>query len=237
MAVTFKQLLNRALRVTGEDTIPDAATTVDDTYILKVAEVANQIKEEVEDAHNWRGLITRLSTGLTLETTPIGFTNARSRVLRVHEPQYDRLVPLVIDQTDSTAPYYLYELDLYELYRRRDMDTSSGNEPQYFAISQDPGDDQIQLELYPSPTDTRTVVTYLVVPQDRLDATDSTDLATNIYVPARPIELGLIRWILEDRGEELGINSQYSEEKYYTALQDAIAMDAAEMGEPQLVPV
>ena len=47
MAVTFRQLLDRALRITGEDEIGDSVTEVSDTQQLLIAEMANQIKEEV----------------------------------------------------------------------------------------------------------------------------------------------------------------------------------------------
>ena len=39
----------------------------------------------------------------------------------------------------------------------------------------------------------------------------------------------------EERGEELGINSMYSEEKERQALQDAISRDRAEGGDDSLV--
>ncbi len=50
MAVTFKQLLNRALRITGEAEIASTTTEVSDTNHLLIAEMASQIKEEVEAA-------------------------------------------------------------------------------------------------------------------------------------------------------------------------------------------
>lgn len=237
MAVTFKQLLNRALRMTGEDVIADATTEVTDTYQLKVAEVANEIKEEVEAAHNWRSLRQTVTVAFSASETSNTITEAdeRSRMVRIFEPARCEEVPLAFDITDTNAPVPLKELDLADLLYRRKMATTTTGDPWAFALDNTSGD-VLKVQLYPTPADARTIELTLVIPQARLDAGNSTDLATSIKVPVRPITLGLIRWILEDRGEELGINSQYSEEKEAQALRDSIALDAAEQGEYNLVP-
>jgi hypothetical protein len=231
MAVTFKQLLNRALRIAGEDEIPSATSTVTDTNQLLIAEVANEIKEEVEAAHNWRALLQTVTVAFSAGETSNTITeaNERSRVYRSLDTRHCYPIPLVYDITDSNSPVHLKELDLATLLHKRTMDTSSGNDPWCFALDNTSGD-ALKVQLYPTPTDSRTIQLTLVIPQARLDAADSTDLATNIKVPVRPITMGLVRYILEERGEELGVNSQYSEEKEFKALQDAISLDLAESG-------
>lgn len=237
MAVTFRQLLNRALRITGEDEISSATSSVSDTQHLLVAEIANEIKEEVEAAHNWRALRQTVTVAFAASETSNTITeaNEKSRVVRIQDPLRCREVPLAFDITDTSSPVHLMELDLADLLYRRRMDTSSGNDPCYFALDNSSGD-VLKVHLYPTPADARTIELTLIIPQDRLDAADSTDLDTTIKVPVRPITLGLVRYILEERGEELGINSQYSEEKEFRALQDAVSLDAAESGDYNLVP-
>jgi hypothetical protein len=236
MAVTFKQLINRALRITGEDEIADTTTAVTDTQHKLVAEMANQIKEEVEAAHNWRALRQTVTVSLaSVNSATITEADERSRVVRIMEPHRGREVALCWDVTNSSNPFPLEELDLPELLYRREMDPNSSQDPQYFALDNSSGD-VLKLEVYPTPSDTRSIKLMLIIPQARLDATNSTDLATSIKVPVRPIEMGLIRYILEERGEELGINSQFSEQKELKALRDAIALDAAEQGDYNLVP-
>lgn len=107
--------------------------------------------------------------------------------------------------------------------------------PVAFALDNTSGDG-LSVHLYPTPADSRTIQLTLIIPQARLDAAVAADMATNIKIPVRPITLGLVRWILEDRGEELGINSQYSEEKEIAALRDCVSLDLAESGEANLVP-
>ena len=237
MAVTFKQLLNRALRIAGEDEIDSATASVSDKQQLLVAEVANEIKEEVEAAHNWRALRQTVTVAFSASDTSNTITeaNERTRMVRIQDPHRGREVALAFDITDTNSPVHLTELDLADLLYRRRMDTSDGNDPCFFALDNTSGD-VLKVHLYPTPTDSRTIELTLVIPQARLDAANSTDLATTIKVPVRPITLGLVRYILEERGEELGINSQYSEEKEFKALQDAVALDAAESGDYNLVP-
>lgn len=235
MAVTFKQLLNRALRLTAEDEISSSTTAVTDASQLLIAEMANELKEEVEAAHNWRALRQTVTVSLAaVNNNTITEANERSRVVRIHEPHYDELVPLVFDVTDAQSPYRLWELDLPELLRRRTMDPNTTAKPSFFAIDNSAGD-TITLHVYPTPADTRSIQLDMYIPQARLDASDETDLATNIKIPVRPITIGLIRYILEERGEELGPESRWSEEKEARALRDAIALDAAEQGDDSLV--
>ena len=236
MAVTFKQLLNRALRITGEAEIASGTTEISDTEHLLVAEMANQIKEEVEAAHNWRALRQTVTVALaSVNTNTISEANERSRIVRIQEPFRGREVALCWDVTDSSNPFPLKELDLAELLYRREMDPNSSQDPAYFALDNTSGD-VLKLEVYPTPSDTRSIKLMLIIPQARLDAAVTADLATAIKVPVRPIEMGLIRYILEERGEELGINSQFSEAKEMKALRDAVSLDAAEQGDYNLVP-
>lgn len=237
MAVTFKQLLNRALRITGEPLIDDATTAVTDEATLVIAEMANEVKEEVEAAHNWRALRQQVTTTVTAGNTTgtISEGNERSRAYRVHEPHYGELVPLVFDITDSSNPYRLLELDLPEILRRITMNPNLTQDPSYFALN-NAAEDTLEVVVFPAPADTRTIQLDLIIPQARLDAGEASDLAANIDIPTRPILMGLIRYIFEERGEELGPNSMWSEEKWQQALNDAIALDRAESGQDTLVP-
>lgn len=243
MAVTFKQLLNRAFKITGEDQIGTGTTVLSDATHILYAEIANELLEEIQDAHNWRALrqvVTVTATGAT-STLDSGSDsditcNERSRIIRIHEPHYGELVPMAFDTTDSSAPTRILELDLPELLRRRTMDPNTTGDPCFFALDNSSGD-VLKLELYPTPDTTKTIKLHMIIPQDRLDGTVAADLATTIKIPVRPVTMALIRFILEERGEELGPNSRWSEEKEYNALRDLISLDMAEQGMDSLVPV
>lgn len=238
MAVTFKELLNRALKITGEEQIDTGSVILTDDVHIMLAEVAMELKEEVEDAWNWRSLRQQVTVAFATGETNNDITeaNERSRLLRIHEPHHERLIPLVFDITDASNPTYLTELDLPELLRRRTMDPDTTGDPCFFAIDNSSGD-TLTLHIHPKTDGAKTIQLDMIIPQARLDGTQSADLATNIKVPVRPITMALVRYILEERGEELGINSAYSEEREARALRDAISRDMAEVGEDSLVPV
>ena len=236
MAVTFKQLINRALRLAQEPEIGASVTSVMDSEHLMFAEHANEIKEEVEAAHNWRALRQMVTVSLaSVDNAQVTEANERSRIIRIQDPLRGCEVPLAFDVTDASNPTRLVELDLADLLYRREMDPNTTSDPWAFALDNSSGD-ELYVHVYPTPSDTRSIKLGMIIPQARLDATESADLSTNIKIPVRPIVLGLVRFILEDRGEELGINSAYSEEKEAKALQDAVSLDSAEMGEYNLVP-
>jgi len=235
MATTFKELLNRALKITSEDQIDAGSVILTDDVHISLAEVCMELKEEVEDAHNWRALRQQVTVSLSASENSKAITesNERSRLIRIHNEHRGELVPLVFDITDASSPFRLVELDLSELLYRRTMDPNTLADPCYFAL--DNSGDTLNLEVYPAPEGARTIQLDLIIPQARLDGTQSADLATNISVPVRPITMALVRYILEERGEELGINSRYSEEREAQALRDAISRDLAEGGDDVLV--
>lgn len=234
MATTYRNLLNNVLIALREDQIPGTTAEITDEYHLLLGLFINQIKEIIEDQHNWRAL--RTSEDLTFASvSSAAFTtaNERSRVLRVQDEMAGEERALVFDITDTSNPYRLREIDMAELLRRREMETSNGGDPSYFSMDNS-GENAMALQVYPTPTDTRTIRVFTVTPQANLDA-DMLD--TNIKIPARPIEAGAIWYALEERGEELGVQGLFNQEVFDRLLGAAIARDAAEQGEYQLVPV
>ena len=76
----------------------------------------------------------------------------------------------------------------------------------------------------------------MTVPQARLEGATG-DIGTSISIPHMPVELGMTYFAMEERGEELGPNGLFTEKRYQTSLNNAIARDVAELGELNLVPV
>lgn len=231
---TFRSIINTVLRTIGETQIDDAETEITDTYQKLVATFVNQVKEEVEDAHNWRDLQNEHTCSITANTSSGVIVDAdpRSRVARAKAE--DRYVPLVFDVTTASNPVPLIERPLTEiLYRIATDYPGTATEPCFFAV-QAPGDGTLKLLVYPKPTITRTITVQMYTPQTRLEDTDLDDV---VLIPHRPIEMGAIWYALEERGEELGQSAFYTEERYRAAIDDAIARDDAEQGGTDLVVV
>ncbi len=239
MAVTFRQMMNRVLNNLGEEEISSATTAIVQPYHLLLRNIFNQVKEEVEDAHNWRALRVRLTATVAAngETIALTSANERSRVMRVQVPLNGMERSLVFDITTTTSPVRIRERDLADLWllRENDPDTETLT-ASYFAVDNTVAD-VVNLEVYPSATGTaQNYIVYMTVPQARFEGTSS-DIGTSISIPHMPIELGMTYFAMEERGEELGPNGLFTEVRYRDAMGRAIARDAAESGDLNLVPV
>ena len=233
-----RSALNRVLRAVGSERIDCSTTTLENDYQIQVLEYLNQFKEEIEDAHNWRSLYYT-SAGVYDPTSSafgagaavsMANTNTRCRIARIQQQNASRLVPVVFDATDPTSPCALQEMDLNELHYRRIQDGTSAataTAPTYFAAdASEPT--TYRLWLYPTPAVERTIFARLIRPQDYLDVTS---LDTHILIPQRALIIGTIWYVLQERGEEFGVGSLFTEENYRKALDAEIAKDSAESGD------
>lgn len=252
---TLQQVLNRVLTSLREDQIPTGTTQLTDSYQLTLLEFFNQVREEVEDACNWRALQKTYTVTIPAGTYKVAITgtNERSRLVRVpvqgqgnlsdsgfYGPPVigsDNLIPLVFDTTQPTGAgnYPLKEMPLSALlYMVTTTQAQQTQQPQAFALSVDNSDDadagnaEAWLYVYPVPNNDRTVQITMVTPE--LDYVP-TDLSRNIYVPTLPIVHGLQWMAREERGEELGPNSMYTEDRYRRTLDNAVSRENAEAGD------
>lgn len=235
MATTVRQLLNRVLRNLRESEIDAALPALNTDYTKLLLNFLNTIKEEVEDAHNWRALRTTSTVTISASASSAAITwaNERSRLVRVQNTNNGGEVPLAFDITDSANPAPLIEVDLAEYIYRQTLDPTEDttSDVSYFCLDNGAGD-TMTLRVWPIPTSQRTIQLTLVVPQDRFE---DDDVDAVISIPATPLEMGVSWYAMEERGEELGINALFSEQRYENVLTAHISRDLAEQGEAQLV--
>lgn len=236
----LRDVMNRVLRATGQAQIPGSTSLIVEDNHLLILEFLNQFKEEIE-GYNWRSLRQDLTTSVLAGSGGIALVNApgtaitgRSRLLRVHDAHFGRLIPNVYDVTDAARPFRVLEMDAALLFDQLTMNKGIVvQEPSHFSLDVTTAN-LLRLRLYPVPSVNRSIITSLVVPQKFLDVTD---LDTEISIPSRALTIGTIWAILQERGEELGQSSMWTEERYRIALDDEVASDMAEQGEPELVPI
>lgn len=228
MATTYLQAINRVLEKIGEDALDSGTVTLSEQYALLVGSFINDIKEEIEDAHNWRSLRQTVSVTIAADAQSGTITEAdeRSRLVRIYQSERGCPVPLCFDVTDATQPDPLVEMDLAELIYRDTVDPDNSGDPEYFALDNSSGD-VLELFVYPRPTVTTTIQITLVIPQVRLAESDLTE---TLKIPIRPLIVGATWYALEERGEELGANGMFNELRYKDALNAAISRDDAEQG-------
>jgi hypothetical protein len=235
---TVRTVLNRVLIATGGTQIDPAVTDITDADTLLKLEFLNQIKEEIEDAHLWRALRQTLTPTVLANTNsiPLTGTNGRSRLWRIPSTDAQEFVPLVFDLYDPKNPIQLTEMPLSELLYRVTQDGTGYTtvQPSYFALDTDSTDVQT-LYVWNTPSTARPLQVTMHVPQAPFV---HTDLDTVIKIPTLPLIRGTVWYVREERGEELGANSAFSEERYRILLDDEISRDRTEQGDPyQLVPV
>ncbi len=253
---TAQALINRVLTSLRQSSGAISATPITDPYQLLLLEFFNQIKQEVEDATNWRALYQTITV-----TIPQGGyyavipgSNERSRVIRAPIPgggmsqagyapaivAADNIVALVFDTTSptTTGQFPLYEMPLNQLlYNVTNTNQQQVQQPQFFAMgagnqdNSELGTDEQVLYVYPPVNNARTIQVTLAIPQsDFTSSLEDVDGNTNILIPSYPVLMGLQWMAREERGEELGPSNAYSEEKYREVLDDAVGIEEAEKG-------
>ena len=240
-AATFRTMMNRVLNNLGEDEIAGATTAISEPYHLLLRNILNQVKEEVEDSHNWRALRVTATATIAASANSVVLTasevNERSRLVRIQEPLYGTELAVAYDITDTTNRIRIREIDLWQLLKmRRETSTNTTGSPAaYFAID-NTGADVMRLRVTPLASTAQDWQIDFITPQERLEG-DTGDIDTNIEVHHMPIELGMTYFAMEERGEEMGPNGLFTEKRYVDALNRAVARDTAETGELNLVVV
>lgn len=244
--MTFRQMMNAVLGSIGSTQIPATNTTITDTYQLQVATFLNQIREEVEDAWNWRALwvtysinyLANNSTQAIIDSTSGAVPNTRSRTVRMQDKRVGKEVALCFDVTTFGIPFPLEEMTKAAIvYFNTVLNQTPVAYSTGFAVD-NTGGDQMNLMVYPPASAARVIQLTMCTPVPRIDPTvagSSGGLDTLITVPTQPIEYGTIWYALQERGEELGTSTVFTEERFRTALNDAIARDQEESGGIEMI--
>lgn len=248
MAITsFRTVFNRVLVNLREPELSSSATALTDDYHLLLRNFWNTIRDEVQLAHQWSSLRYYCTATVAADAAKSGqvviadgdissyhtvvVLNSATLARQVY-PQNGCIKPLAFDVTDTSNPLELNEYDLKEVLRRQILNTDSGDSIQGFAI--DPDFNSLVVQVFPRPSTQRTIQLELYCPQDVINASDAAaDIDYYINLPLgaiKAIEIGTTWYALEERGEELGTNSPFTEQRYREALTTAIAAEDATSG-------
>jgi hypothetical protein len=213
---TYLQLVNQVLTNLREQTV----TTVSQTVISNlVGQFINQAKEKVEDSFSWNVLTTHLSfntigdqtdyildgtsTTPTVTTDTGRFCNERTSIIVDQNAR-----PMVFDVTLASQGS-VTQLD--RIPRETQIGfaytaTSNGRQlPYLFSYTNE--NFVPTLRLYRNPDDNKIIDVWCTIPQVELASDTDT-----ILVPFRPVVTFATALALDERGEELGQDS----ELYYT---------------------
>lgn len=254
-ATTCQTVLNRIL-TRLRNTTKISATPISDTYQLLLLDYFNQIKQEVEDACDWRALYQTFTVTIPSGSysAVIPNTNERSRVIRApvvgggmtlsgYAPALiggDALLPLCFDVTSpaTDGQYRLIEMPINQLLANVTMSNGqTAARAEFFALGASNADNdaagnaQQVLYVYPTVNNDRTVKITLAVPQSEFTAyLQDADGVTNVFVPTAPLVAGLEWLAREEFGEEMGQSGAFTEERYREILDDAVGIEEAQKG-------
>lgn len=203
------------------------------------ANSAAQANSTVTVAYGGGSNVTGAITGLAAGSYTLNAPNSKCSVVRMMNPQVGRPVALCFDTTSyAGSPFPLKEIPIADLNYMNTITTSTPiSYSTHFAV-QDLGNDNVSLLLYPIGSVPRNVQITLHNPLPQFNpalsgtttGASGAALDAPITIPDRPIRMGTIWMAMEERGEELGANSQFTEDKWRTALDDAVSRDADEAG-------
>jgi hypothetical protein len=147
-------------------------------------------------------------------------------------------VALCFDITSFGIPFPLEEMSLASVvYFNTVLNQAPVSYSTGFRVSNSAGD-QMNLYVYPPANADRIIQLTMCTPVPRIDPTvagSGGGLDTLITIPTQPIEYGAIWYTLQERGEELGNSSMFTEERFRTALDDAISRDQEESGGIEMI--
>ena len=208
--MTYKDIINAVLRRLREDTVSTWSGDLIDNasigmYQQLIGDFINETKREVEDAHNWTVLRSKVAITTASGTRDYNLTNTneRVRVLSV----YDRGTGSELSPIDDS---YLEQAAYPSM---------TNNRPSNYVINGTAS--SAEISFYPTPDAVYNIDVLTVDPQDEL--TDATD---TLSVTAMPVILGAWARAISERGEDGGSLSDMVFMQYQQALSDAIAQDS-----------
>lgn len=205
---TWLQLTNAVLKRLRKPTV---ANTSNNTYTQLIASFVNLAKDEVEEAHEWRDLRDTYTLTAVPGTTLYTFTGAG--------PQAK-----ILDMWNTTKAWEMRASNYREMNQRFFGVTTvqSGSPTDWLAAGLNASND-IQVDIWPSPSATNTIKANLYVPQKTL-----TNDATVVYAPNWVIIEGAVAFALLERGGQDDPTAQVHAQLFRDRLASAVALELSD---------
>lgn len=221
--MTALQLVNSVLRRLRETEVTDFTAS----YTKLILDLLNETKREVEDAWDWSALRSTLTVNTDTINRSYSITGAGQRYRFIKRPGTDN-----VSAYNTTNKSWLSLVDNNKILEQVQIGTTTPAPPSEFAITgQDASLDPI-ITFGPIPDAVSVLKFNMVIPQAELSAVG--DILT---VPWYPVVQGTWAKSISERGEDGGQNTIEQYNMYMNSLSDAIAQDAARLGETTWVSV
>lgn len=215
--MTYLNLVNNVLRRLREDEVTSVAQT---TYSKLVGDFVNDAKKAVEDAWDWSALRTTLTITTTADVFNYVMTGAGNQLKVLH----------AYNDTDDWDMEYRTPIWFDQRYMMQEPVSGS---PQFYTFNGVNANGDTQVEVYPKPANTGTVLRFNVVlrgditdggtvlrPDELVNDTDP------LIIPSQPVIHLAVALLARERGETGGTSAPEYFQIADRYLSDAIAMDA-----------
>ena len=222
--MTFRELINEVLIRLREETISidwdgniNDSTLVSD-YHKVIGSLVNDSKRHAESTHDW----------ITLRDTYILTTaNGTMQYALGNETSGAGINFKVLDVINQETGRHLTQASNAWLNARAfPVDKVATGEPMHYGFNGStarsggrPND--MNVDLYPVPTDTQSINFNIVKPQDQLRKADDI-----LSVPTQPVILGAWARAISERGEDGGTQSNLAAAEATQSLREAIMLDS-----------
>jgi hypothetical protein len=215
--MTYLNLVNNVLRRLREEEVTSVAQT---TYSKLVGDFVNDAKKAVEDAWDWSALRTTLTISTSANVFNYVMTGAGNQLKVLH----------AYNDTDNFDMQYQTPLWFDDKYMKQEPQTGS---PRYYTFNGVNQNGDTQVEVYPKPNTTGTLLRFNVVL--RGDITDSGTVlrpdelvndTDQLIIPSHPVVHLAVALLARERGETGGTSAPEYFQIADRYLSDAIALDA-----------
>ena len=204
---TYATLINSVLVRLRESTV--AGPTSSD-YAGLIGELVNETKREVEDAWKWNTLRTTIPVTTVQGTSQYALTNAGQR-FKLQDP---------INSVYNVTNLARLTKQNSQWVKQSALSNANEGTPSFYYFEGMDSSGDMYVNLYATPDSVYTINFELVVPQDPF-----TTGAEILSVPEMPVILGAYAKAIAERGEDNGSTHGGANQKYLSALSDAIAID------------
>ena len=210
---TWLQLTNEVMKRLRKSTVATTSTT---TYATLVASFVNTIKDEVEEAHEWRDLRNTFTLTAVPGTTLYTFTASGQQAK-------------ILDMWNTTNRWEIHRSTFHEMNRRffGESTVQTGPVTDFLPAGLDSSYD-LQIDIWPSPASTNSIRANLYVPQATLAVDSTVVLAPNHVI----IEGALAMAMLERGGQDdptAQMQAQFYRERLAGAVSLELSQDPSEM--------
>lgn len=208
--MTLLEIVNQVLRRLREDTV---TALTDTTQAQLLAEFVKDSVVLLQDMHNWSMLKQTIRATTAAADYDYTLTGAGKKFK-------------VINVWNDTEEFFLREKSATDLQLLLNITDATNEMPSFYGFDVHDAAGDPTVFFYPIPDGVYNIDFQLIVPQDREDIVE----ATEILIPATPVVFMAWAMAVAERGEDAGAVSTQIESLALKMASDAIAQDFERTG-------